>query len=93
MSGEQDRHTLVNVVIPKVKERVLELYNIQLPFLVKNCTYITALPPIDFMLLLVGRDRLRPVTITEFTVYADMLCDQYITHKDALTRCRQIVAD
>jgi hypothetical protein len=45
------------------------------------------------MLLLVGRDRLRPVGIAEFTAYADMLCEQYITHKDALTRCRQIVAD
>jgi hypothetical protein len=70
MSGEQDRHTLINVVIPKVKERVLELYNIQLPFSVKNCTYIVALPPIDFMLLLVGHNRLRTVVITEFTAYA-----------------------
>jgi hypothetical protein len=91
MSGERDRLILTQVVI--IKERVLELYGIRLNVCIKQSIYLTALPAIDFILLLVGRENLRPVTITDFTIYADNLCTQYLSHKDAITRLRQIVAD
>lgn len=96
MATERERDILVGVILPELKEKALSAYNIRLSFSIKSCVYLKSLPIVDFLVKIVGRERISQDVnnIQDFMEYVKLLETRVLfTSQQASTRLKQYIAD